>query len=108
MQRATKGVAVRGINVGDVRALQIPVPPLAEQREIVRRLQEGLARLDAAQAAYEAAVAELDRLDQSLLARAFAGRLVPQDPRDEPASALLARIHRTRAKAAAQTGKATR
>jgi type I restriction enzyme S subunit len=92
MQRATKGVAVRGINVGDVRALQIPVPPLAEQREIVRRLQEGLARLDAAQAAYEAAVAELDRLDQSLLAQAFAGQLVPQDPRDEPASALLARI----------------
>ncbi|MCU0770984.1 MAG: hypothetical protein MUE94_04315 [Verrucomicrobia bacterium] len=58
----------------------------------MRRLQEGLARLDAAQAAYEAAVAELDRLDQSLLAQAFAGQLVPQDPRDEPASALLARI----------------
>jgi type I restriction enzyme S subunit len=70
----------------------LALPPLAEQREIVRRLQRGLARLDAAQAAYEAAVAELDRLDQSLLAQAFAGQLVPQDPRDEPASALLARI----------------
>jgi type I restriction enzyme S subunit len=78
MQKATKGVAVRGINVGDVRALQIPIPALAEQREIVRRLERALARLDAATAAHAAAVAELDRLDQSLLARAFRGELVPQ------------------------------
>jgi len=41
--------------------------------------------------AHAAAVAELDRLDQSLLARAFSGTLVPQDPADEPAAAVLAR-----------------
>lgn len=67
-----------GINVGDVRPLQIPLPPLEEQREIVRRLDSALSRLDKVAAAQAAAIAELDRLDQALLARAFSGRLVPQ------------------------------
>jgi type I restriction enzyme S subunit len=97
MHLAVKGVAVRGINIGDVRALQIPLPPLAEQCEIVRRLDCALGRLDAAAAAHAAAVAELDRLDQSLLAKAFRGELVKQDPADEPASQLLTRLR-------AQTG----
>ena len=92
MQLAVKGVAVRGINIGDVRSLQMPIPPLTEQREIVRRLDHALARLDATAAAHTAAVAELDRLDQSLLAQAFSGKLVKQDPADEPASVLLASI----------------
>jgi type I restriction enzyme S subunit len=69
----------------------IAVPPLPEQHEIVRRLSAALARLDAAARAHAAAVAELDRLDQSLLARAFSGTLVAQDPTDTPAAAILAR-----------------
>ena len=40
MQRAIKGVAVRGINIGDVRALQIPLPSYEEQREIVQQIGE--------------------------------------------------------------------
>ncbi|QHU98942.1 restriction endonuclease subunit S [Synechocystis sp. CACIAM 05] len=39
MQKAIKGVAIRGINIGDVRALQIPLPPLEEQEEIIRRVE---------------------------------------------------------------------
>ena len=92
MQGAVKGVAVRGLNIGDVRPLQIPLPPLAEQHEIVRRLEAAFARLDAAMAAHAVAMAELDRLDQSLLARAFSGSLVSQDANDEPASVLLDRF----------------
>lgn len=95
MQRAVKGVAVRGLNIGDVRPLQIPLPPLPEQHEIVRRLSAALARLDAAARAHAAAVSELDRLDQSLLARAFSGTLVPQNPEDSPAAATLAQRSRT-------------
>ncbi len=93
MQSAVKGVAVRGLNIGDVRPLQIPLPPLAEQREIVRRLESAFARLDSAMNAHAEIASEIDRLDQSLLARAFSGFLVPQDPNDEPASALLERVH---------------
>jgi type I restriction enzyme S subunit len=96
MQRAVKGVAVRGINIGDVRPLQIPLPPLDEQREIVRRLEIAFARLDAAAEAHAAAVAELDRLDQALLAKAFRGELVPQDPADEPATVTLQRLRTPR------------
>ena len=92
MQLAMKGVAVRGINVGDVRALQFPIPPLAEQKEIVRLLERAFARLDAVAAAHKEAVADLDRLDHALLAKAFLGELVPQDPSGEPAEELLSRL----------------
>lgn len=98
MQQATKGVAVRGINVGDVRALQIPMPPIPEQHEIVRRLKRAMDHMDAATTAHASAVAELDRLDQSLLARAFTGQLVPKNPHDEPAEKLLERIKISRDK----------
>lgn len=88
---AAAGTTRNRISRGNLIKLTFPLPPLAEQHEIVRRLETALARLDAAERAHAAAVAELDRLDQSLLARAFSGTLVPQDPADEPASALLAR-----------------
>jgi hypothetical protein len=42
-----QGVAVRGINIGDVRALQLPVPPLAEQQEIIRRSLKTAGTLEA-------------------------------------------------------------
>jgi type I restriction enzyme S subunit len=52
---------------------------------------------------------KLSQLDQSILAKAFRGELVPQDPRDEPASELLARIRTTReANASKPKKKATR
>jgi type I restriction enzyme, S subunit len=74
----TGGSAQGVLNMEEVRSLAIPLPPETEQHEIVRRLTAALARLDAAARAHAAAVAELDRLDQSLLARAFSGTLVPQ------------------------------
>lgn len=85
------------LNLGILRELKVPLAPLPEQKEIVRQLERAMARLDAAAAAHASAVAELDRLDQSLLARAFTGQLVPQNPKDEPAAKLLARIRHQRA-----------
>ncbi len=70
----------------------LALPPLPEQREIVHRVERALARLDAAATAHAAAIADLDRLDQSLLAKAFRGDLVAQDPADEPAAELLERL----------------
>jgi type I restriction enzyme S subunit len=89
MQKAVKGVAVRGINIGDVRALQMPVPPLPEQQEIVRRVEGLFALADQLQERLAKARGQVDKLTPSLLARAFAGQLVPQDPTDEPAGKLL-------------------
>lgn len=92
MRDSTKGVAVRGINIGDVRALQIPLPSREEQDEIVRRIEHLFALADRLEARVNAARTRVDTLTPSTLAKAFRGELVPQDPNDEPASVLLERI----------------
>ncbi|MEF8717290.1 MAG: restriction endonuclease subunit S [Candidatus Accumulibacter necessarius] len=97
MSRAVKGVAVRGINIGDVRALQTPLPHRHEQDEIVRRVETLFASADRLEARYAAARAQVVRLTPALLAKAFRGELVPQDPDDEPANVLLERIRAARA-----------
>lgn len=97
MQNAIKGVAVRGINIGDVRALQIPLPGLDEQFEIVRRVETLFALADRIEARYKAVAEKVDKLTPALLAKAFRGELVPQDPNDEPATVLLERIRAARA-----------
>jgi type I restriction enzyme S subunit len=72
------GVAQQKVSLGRFATIGIPLPPLAEQHEIVRRLSAAFARLDAVARTQADAVATIDRLDQSLLARAFSGQLVPQ------------------------------
>ncbi|MGV6482996.1 restriction endonuclease subunit S [Stenotrophomonas indicatrix] len=99
MRAATKGVAVRGINIGDVRALQIPLPPRAEQERIVQNSDRLFAIADQLDERVEAAKRRVGNLTQALLAKAFRGELVPQDPRDEPASLLMERVRSDRAKA---------
>lgn len=81
------------------RELPLPVPPKEEQTEIVRRVEQLFAFADQLEARVEAAQARIDRLTQSILAKAFRGELVPQDPNDEPASVLLERIKAQRAAA---------
>ncbi|SIQ10669.1 type I restriction enzyme, S subunit [Pseudomonas flexibilis] len=75
------------------------LPPLAEQTEIVRRVEQLFAFADQLEAKVATAQARIDRLTQSILAKAFRGELVPQDPNDEPASVLLERIQAQRAAA---------
>lgn len=96
MKSATKGVAVRGINIGDVRALQVPLPSRNEQDEIVRRIESLFAWADRLEVRHAAARVRVEHLTPALLAKAFRGELVPQDPDDVPASELLERIHRDR------------
>jgi type I restriction enzyme S subunit len=75
-----------------IRDIHIALPPLPEQREIVRRVEELFTFADQLEARFAKAQAHVDKLTQSLLGKAFRGELVPQDPNDEPAAALLARI----------------
>lgn len=108
MRGAVKGVAVRGINIGDVRALQVPLPSRAEQDEIVRRVDTLLSQSDEIATLVERANRRVEVLAPSVLAKAFRGDLVPQDPTDEPAAALLARIAAARDHAGASGGKSRR
>jgi type I restriction enzyme, S subunit len=74
-------------------------PDLDEQKRIVRRIEAAFARIDRLTDEATRAAHLVDRLDERLLAKAFAGELVPQDPNDEPAEALLSRIRKARAAA---------
>lgn len=94
-----RGIDMPGLNLRDVRRLPVPLAPVEEQREIVRRIETAFAKIDRLAAEAEKALKLTDRLDGRILAKAFAGALVPQDPSDEPAIELLARIRKARATA---------
>ena len=99
---AIRGVTRLGINGGILKTLEIPVPPLVEQTEIVRRVEALFALADQIEARYKKAKAHTDRLTQSILAKAFRGELVPQDPNDKPAEELLKQIHAEKQKVTSQ------
>lgn len=82
---------------GALLSLPLQVPPAAEQTEIVRSVEQLFAFADQLEARVNAARSRIDRLTQSILAKAFRGELVPQNPEDEPASVLLKRIQAQRA-----------
>lgn len=88
--------AQKNINLAVLNALRIRCPELAEQTEIVRRVEALFALADRIETRHQAALARAEKLAQALLAKAFRGELVPQDPADEPAAALLARIRAAR------------
>jgi type I restriction enzyme, S subunit len=92
VQSEIQGVTRPGINGAILKRINIPLPPIAEQNEIVRRVEELFALADRIEARYQKAKAQVDKLTQSILAKAFRGELVPQNPNDEPASELLKRI----------------
>lgn len=93
-------VGQANVNGTKLAAMPIPLPPSAEQRRIVAEVERRLSVVQQAESAVEANLARAERLRQSILKQAFSGRLVPQDPGDEPASVLLERIRAERAAAA--------
>lgn len=86
------GTTIKHLTGAALDRWQFPLPPKAEQSEIIRRVESLFALADAVQAKYTAARARVDKLTPALLAKAFRGELVPQDPNDEPAEKLLARL----------------
>lgn len=90
------GSGLQHIHLTDLRKDLLPIAPPCEQREIVRRIETAFAKIDRVAAEAERALELTDRLDQRILVNAFVGQLVRQDPSDEPAAALLARIRAER------------
>ena len=92
--RTTAGQS--GVSGNDIKTIPVPICSPAEQAEIVRILDARLEAAEALDKEVDASFARADALRQSILRKAFAGELVPQDPDDEPAQALLARIRASR------------
>ncbi|MBW4540328.1 MAG: restriction endonuclease subunit S [Myxacorys chilensis ATA2-1-KO14] len=97
-QQLQRGATKVGLGLDDIRSVWIPIPPLTEQKLIVTAIESIFKTIDHIQQQYEVAKAQLEKLDRAILAQAFRGELVPQDPNDEPASVLLDRIREERAK----------
>ena len=95
------GSNVPQINHDDIQPIPVPLPPLAEQLRIVGEVERRLSIIQQAEAAVETSLKRAERMRQSILKQAFTGKLVPQDPNDEPASVLLERIRTERAAAEA-------
>jgi type I restriction enzyme S subunit len=92
LDRYAPATAQKNINIDTLNSVAVPLPPADEQKEIADRV----ASLVGASAAIEKSIADESRrvaaLRQSTLKDAFSGKLVPQDPSDEPADKLLERI----------------
>ena len=93
-----KGIGIQGFSSKALHNTLAPLPPLAEQRRIVAKIEELMPlveRYGKAQQALDQLNESLPaRLRQSILQEAIQGRLVPQDPKEEPASELLKRIRK--------------
>ena len=86
------GSGLQHIHLKDLRQDMVPIAPAVEQQEIVARLRKEMGAIERLYKVIRTARAQIPAVDQSTLAKAFRGELVPQDPNNEPASALLARI----------------
>lgn len=89
------------INLGTLKRFPVPAPPIAEQKELMDQLDYLAGKMGAVEFAIGTTQRRSASLRRAVLNAAFSGRLVPQDPSDEPASALLDRL---RAERQAQSG----
>ncbi|WP_374594636.1 restriction endonuclease subunit S [Aquabacterium sp.] len=89
--------AQKNINLEILEKVAIPVPPIQEQLQIVTLVDDAMSGATENGHAIDWALKQSTAQRQNILRAAFSGQLVPQDPRDEPASALLARIRAERA-----------
>ncbi|WP_437290100.1 restriction endonuclease subunit S [Sorangium sp. So ce406] len=91
-----RGMTRPGYNTDLLERILVPVPPRAEQVKILRRLGYIFQRIESLKDQHADLARILGDLSRAILAKAFRGELVPQDPNDEPASALLERLRAER------------
>jgi type I restriction enzyme S subunit len=91
-RRLASGGVQPNLSLGLIKSLTFPLPPIEEQRRIVAETEQRLSLVNALTEALDRALRRSTTLRRAILEQAFNGTLVPQDPSDEPASALLERI----------------
>ena len=78
--------------------VMVPVPPLNEQKRIVAKIEESFSIIEKNEKLVDSLLLQYSQIKNSILKQAFKGKLVPQDPNDEPAQILLERIQQERKK----------
>lgn len=101
-------VARANLSLADVSNIPVPLSSIKEIMVIQSIIESHFSTIDHLTQTIDQALAQADLLRQSILKKAFSGKLVPQDPNDEPASELLKRIKAEREKAAKETKKTRR
>lgn len=96
LDRNRRGATKAGLGLDDIRAVRVPLPPLTEQDILVSEIEGRLSVITTLEASIAEGLQRAERLRQSILTEAFSGRLVPQDLDDEPASALLDKVARSK------------
>ena len=104
-KRAKTSAGIYKVSQREVESVTVPLPPLAEQGEIVAEIERRLSVVEAVEAEVEHGLKRAARLRQAILKRAFEGKLVPQNPADEPASATLAKVDLESGQATRRRGK---
>ncbi len=102
------GSLIQHMFTSQLAAFVLPLPSLDEQHRIVSEVERCLSIADAIERTIEQSLKQAERMRQSVLKRAFEGKLVPQDLNDEPAELLLERIQQERAKREAEKSAMTK
>lgn len=103
-----QSIGVPDLGLDKIKAFAVPLCSLEEQDEISSQMEEKLSLIAVAQSEVDHSLPRAARLRQSILKQAFEGKLVPQDPTDEPATALLEQIRGAQSAAAAGTSSTPR
>lgn len=99
------GIAQLTVGIGSLRKIRINLPDLKEQQEIVKRVDYLFYELDKCERLYQRLRKTCDEMPQSILSKAYTGKLVPHNPNDEPAEGLLERIREEKVRMLEQRGE---
>lgn len=105
-KKVVHGIGRPRLNLGNIKLIPIPLPSTEEQNEIVQEIESRLSVCDKLEETITASLHQSEALRQSILKRAFEGRLVQQDPSEEPASVLLEKMKEQREKQSEKKSKA--
>ena len=92
LEKYFTGTTIKHLTGRELKKLQIPLPSLPEQHAIVSEIESRLSVCDKLEESIIHSLKQAEAIRQSVLKKAFSGKLVPQDPNDAPASVLLERI----------------
>ena len=105
IRRLSSGGVQPNLNLSIIKSTPVPMASVSEQQQIVKEIENSFSITDEIERTIEQSLKQAERLRQSILKQAFEGKLVPQDPDDEPADKLLERINAETSKMNIKQGK---